>query len=165
MDARAKLLGHPIHQMLIVVPLGLLVGVVIFDVVYLILRDPQWATIAYWLIPAGVISGLIAAVFGVIDWTAIPQGTRAQRVGMMHAGSNVAALLLFALSWWMRSDDPGSPGGWAIAVAWLAAAIAGLGGWLGGELVNRLGVGVDEGAHVNAPNSLTHPGATRHGAE
>ena len=162
MDARAKLLGHPIHQMLIVLPLGLLAGVVIFDVVYLAMRDPQWANIAYWLIPVGIISGVVAAIFGVIDWTAIPSGTRARRIGLMHAGANVVALILFAVSWVMRGDAPMAPGGWDMAVAWIGAAMAGVGGWLGGELVDRLGIGVDHGAHADAPNSLTHGQAAQH---
>src|SRR5690606_37591715 len=54
MEARAKLFGHPIHQMLIVLPLGLLAGAVLFDVLSLVLGGDDWRVVAYWLIPAGV---------------------------------------------------------------------------------------------------------------
>src|SRR3989442_169855 len=81
MESRAKLFGHSIHQQLIIVPLGSFVGAIIFDILYLIRGTSGWAQTAYYLIALGIISGLISAVFGLIDWTAIPWGTRAKRVG------------------------------------------------------------------------------------
>src|SRR3954468_2830456 len=100
MEARAKLLGHPIHQMLIVLPLGMLSGAVVFDVLYLATHGPQWATVSYWLIPAGIVAGLLSAVFGLIDWTKIPSGTRAKRIGATHGIGNVVVVGLFAVSWY-----------------------------------------------------------------
>jgi uncharacterized membrane protein len=79
MESRAKILGHPILQMLIPFPFGLLATAVIFDVIYLIWGNPAMATASYWMIAAGVIGGFIAAPFGLIDWLAIPKGTRARR--------------------------------------------------------------------------------------
>lgn len=99
MESRAKLLGHPIHPMLIVLLLGLFIAAVVFDAVYLWRGSATFATVAYWNIAAGVVGGLLAAVFGLIDWFAIPTGTRATRIG--------------------------------------------------------LGVGVDDGAHLDAPSSLS----------
>src|SRR4051812_1618149 len=84
MESRAKLLGHPIHQMLIPFPFGLLATAVIFDVVYLISGSPAIATSAYWIIAAGIIGGVVAAPFGLIDWLAIPKATRARTIGMVH---------------------------------------------------------------------------------
>jgi uncharacterized membrane protein len=82
MESRAKLFGHPIHPMLIPFPLGLLTTSVVFDVVHLLSGDGKWSEISFWMIAAGVIGGLAAAVFGLIDWLAIPSGTRAKAVGM-----------------------------------------------------------------------------------
>ncbi len=82
MHARARLFGHPIHQMLIVFPLGLLATAVIFDVIHLVTGNIRWAEIAFWLIAAGILGGLAAAPFGLIDWLGIPGGTRAKRVGL-----------------------------------------------------------------------------------
>lgn len=155
MEARAKLLGHPIHQMLIVLPLGLLAGAVLFDVLYLLTGGSSWPPVAYWLIPAGVVSGLLAAVFGLLDWGAIPSGTRAKRVGLLHAGSNAVVLVLFGVSWWLRGDPSAEPGTVALALSLAAGALSLVSGWLGGELVDRLGVGVDDGAHLDAPSSLS----------
>src|SRR5918997_2242001 len=102
MESRAKALGHPIHQMLVPFPFGLLATAVIFDIIYLVWGNPAMATVAYWMIAAGIIGGLVAAPFGLIDWVAIPQGTRAKSVGLLHGGGNVVVLLLFLASWWLR---------------------------------------------------------------
>ena len=155
MESRAKLFGHPIHQMLIVFPLGLLAMAVIFDIFALALSQGYWSEIGYWMIAAGVVTGLLAAPFGLIDWLAIPAGTRAKRIGAVHGLGNVVVVLLFAISWLLRSDTPASPGVLALVLSFAAGAMALFTGWLGGELVDRLSVGVDDGAHVDAPSSLT----------
>ena len=108
----------------------------------------------------GIVSGLIAAVFGTIDWLSIPAGTRAKRIGLLHGGGNVAVVLLFLGSWLLRRGAPDDPAGSAVVLSGIAVLLALVTGWLGGELVDRLGVGVDEGAHLDAPSSLTADHAT-----
>ncbi|HEU4520889.1 MAG TPA: DUF2231 domain-containing protein [Thermoanaerobaculia bacterium] len=159
MESRAKLLGHPIHQMLIPLPLGVLAMAVIFDILASVTELDALFTASYYMIAAGVISGLVAAVFGVIDFLAIPKGTRAHRVGLQHGIGNVIVVVLFAVSWVLRRDNPSDPGIVPIALGVAGFALAGVTGWLGGELVGRLGVGVDAGAHLDAPSSLTSSGA------
>jgi uncharacterized membrane protein len=117
------------------------------------------------MIAAGIIAGLLAAVFGAIDWSAIPSGTRAKRVGTAHGLGNVLIVVVFSVAWLLRLDDPADPSSLVILleVAGLLGAL--VTGWLGGELVDRLGVGVDRGAHLNAPNSLTgQPAGDEHQA-
>jgi uncharacterized membrane protein len=160
MESRAKLLGHPIHQMLIPFPFGLLATAVIFDVIYLIWGNPAMATASYWMIAAGVIGGLIAAPFGLIDWLAIPKRTRAKSVGLVHGLGNVVVLLLFIGSWLLRNGAATGPAAYApttvaLVLSFVGFVLAGVTGWLGGELVDRLSVGVDDGAHINAPSSLS----------
>jgi uncharacterized membrane protein len=141
--------------MLIVFPLGLLAMAVIFDLLAMGLGNGYWSEIAYWMIAAGVITGLLAAPFGFIDWLAIPAATRAKRIGAVHGIGNVAVVLMFALSWLMRGDAPRAPDALALTLSFAAGGLALFTGWLGGELVDRLAIGVDEGAHVDAPSSLT----------
>jgi uncharacterized membrane protein len=156
MESKTKLLGHPIHPMLIVLPLGLFIAAVVFDAVYLWRGSPGFATAAYWNIAAGIVGGLLAAVFGAIDWFAIPAGTRAKRIGLLHGGSNVVVVLIFALVWLMRGDRPDTaPTTNLFLLEVVALALGSVAGWLGGELVDRLGVGVDDGAHLDAPSSLS----------
>lgn len=154
MESRAKILGHAIHPLLIVFPLGLLSTAVLFDIVAMVLNDPALANVAYWMIAAGIIGGILAAPFGWIDWFAIPANTRAKTVGLWHGLINVGVLLLFIISWWMRRDVPEAPGMMALILSWVAIGLALVSGWLGGELVERLGVGVDPNAHLDAPSSL-----------
>jgi uncharacterized membrane protein len=155
MQSRAKLFGHPIHQMLIVFPLGLLATSFIFDIVYLATDSARFADISFWMIAAGLIGGAVAAVFGLIDWLAIPKRTRAKRIGALHGGGNAIVVVLFVISWLMRYDAPTVPSAGAIVLSGLAVALAMVTGWLGGELVDRLAVGVDDGAHLDSPSSLS----------
>jgi len=154
MESRAKLLGHPVHTALVVFPLGLLGMAEIFDLVALAMGQGYWAEIALWMMIAGVVTGLIAAPFGLIDWLAIPAGTRAKRIGALHGIGNVIVVLLFAVSGWMRWDVPQSPSALAVMLSLVGFLLALVTGWLGGELVERLGVGVDDDAHIDAPSSL-----------
>ena len=155
MESRAKILGHSVHQVLIVFPLGLLATAVIFDAIHLVKQSDTMAVVAYWLIAAGILGGAVAAPFGLIDWWAIPSGTRAKRIGLAHALTNVTVLVLFTASWFLRRGAPDAPPVSASVLSFAGAAFALVGGWLGGELVSRLGVSVYDGAHLDAPSSLS----------
>lgn len=155
MESRAKLFGHALHQQLIPLPLGLLSMSVVFDIIGLVTRNGEWQRAAYWMIGAGVITGVLAAIVGAVDWAAIPRGTRAKGIGTLHGLGNVAVVALFAISWLLRRNDPLSPGAIPFVLSVIAFGLAGVTGWLGGELVDRLGVGVDNGANLNAPSSLS----------
>jgi uncharacterized membrane protein len=155
MESKVKLAGHPVHPMLIVFPLGLLATAVIFDIIFLVSGNSQWTEVAYYMIGAGIIGGLAAAVFGWLDWIAIPNGTRARRIGLWHGVGNVIVVGLFILSWVLRRENPEVPPTGAIVAGVAAVVLALVTAWLGGELVDRLGVGVDDGAHLNSPSSLS----------
>jgi uncharacterized membrane protein len=155
MESRAKVLGHAIHPMLIVFPLGLLATAVIFDIIYLFTDRSGLAAAAY-MIATGIIGGLLAAVFGLVDWLAVPGGTRAKRVGALHGLGNAAVVVLFAVSWLLRVGATGwEPGVLALVFSFAGAGVALVSAWLGGELVERHAVGVDEAAGLDAPSSLT----------
>jgi uncharacterized membrane protein len=156
MESRAKALGHAIHPMLIPFPLGLLATAVVFDIVYLSTDKPGFATAAAYMIGAGIIGGLLAAPFGWIDWFKIPTGTRAKSLGLVHGLGNIVVVVLFVVSWLIRATNAWEPTAWALVCSFAAVVLAVATAWMGGELVERLGVGVDEGAGVDAPSSLSH---------
>lgn len=156
MESRAKAFGHAIHPILIVFPLGLLGTAAIFDALYLITANSTLLTASFWMLVAGIIGGLLAAVFGLIDYLNIPTGTRAKSIGLYHALVNVGAIILFALALWLRWDTPTTPALIALICSFAGLGFALVGSWFGGELVERLGVGVSPNANLNAPNSLTH---------
>jgi uncharacterized membrane protein len=162
-ESRVKVAGHPVHPMLVVFPLGLLVTAVIFDLIALVTRAARWSEVAYYLVGAGVVGGLAAAVPGWIDWFAIPARTRAKRIGLIHGIGNVTVVVLFVVSWLFRRDNPAAPPTEAIVTGLLGLVLVAITAWLGGELVDRLGVGVDDGAHLDAPSSLSAlPAAVEH---
>jgi uncharacterized membrane protein len=137
MKARARIFGHPVHQILIVFPLGLL-ATFFFDLAWLARGRAELAVVASWMIFAGVLGGLAASVFGLIDWLAIPRNTRAWRVGAWHGGGNLIIAVLFAVSWLIRRDAPGHPGGVAVALSGCGVLLIILTGWLGSELADRM---------------------------
>lgn len=157
--SRARIAGHSLHPMLIVFPLGLLVTSMVWDIVHLASgREPMWAQIAFWSIVAGLIGGTLAAIPGLIDWLAIPKGTRARQIGLYHMVLNLVVVALFLLSAILRAAN--DPGGYAtptvgqMLLGWSGIGIATVSGWLGAELVERLGIGVYRDANPNAPSSL-----------
>jgi uncharacterized membrane protein len=162
MESRAKLAGHAIHPMLITLPLGLLGTAVIFDIIRAFTNEPDLAVASFYMLAAGIIGGLLAAVFGLVDWLAIPAGTRAKGIGALHGIGNVVVVVLFAVSWLLRRGQADyQPTGVAFWLGVVAVLLALATAWLGGELVERLGVGVDEGANLDAPSSLSGPATTR----
>ncbi|MDT4989211.1 MAG: hypothetical protein QOI74_3305 [Micromonosporaceae bacterium] len=158
MQSRVRALGHPVHPMLIVFPLGLFVTGVIFDLIRWVGDNPTFGQVGYWNIAAGMIGAVAAAAAGLLDWTAIPTGSRAKRIGLLHGAGNGVVLLLFFLSWLVRMNNVDHvAGGGPLALELIAVVIAGVAAWMGGELVDRLGIGVDEHAHPDAPSSLSGP--------
>lgn len=160
METRVKVLGHPLHGILIVYPLGLLPVSFIFDLIYLISGNPRFSIASYWMLLAGILGGLAAAVFGVADWTTIPRPTRAKRVGMLHGVINAVAVVIFILAWFLRMGLPEQPPAASVILSGLGVVLASIAGWLGGELVYRMNIGVDQGAHPNSPSSLSGRPAT-----
>jgi uncharacterized membrane protein len=155
MESRVKLLGHPVHQMLIPIPAGLFIVAAILDVVDRFVEAAWIPTVTFWNLVLGVASALFAAIFGLADWTNIPKNTRAKRVGAIHGIGNVVAVAIFGLAIYLRYGQPDYyPSVAALSLEVLGFALLGVTAWLGGELVDRLGVGVDTGAHVDAPSSL-----------
>ncbi len=155
MNSRSKVAGHPIHPMLVVFPLGLFATSLVFDFISLGSGNSDWAIASFYMIIAGVVGALGAALFGFVDWLGIPRGTRARAIGAWHGIGNVVVVALFVISWILRFPNRQHVPGAGLALSIIAVGIALVTGWLGGELVDRLGIGVDEGANADAPSSLS----------
>jgi uncharacterized membrane protein len=154
MESKMKVAGHGLHPILIVFPLGLFSTAVLFDLIRIVHGGAGLGEAAFYDIAVGIVMGLVAAVAGLVDWLGIPSGTRARAIGLWHGAGNVVIVVVFAISWIIRVQDPGSPAVIAFVLSLAGALLALATGWLGGELVQRLGVGVDEGANLDASSSL-----------
>jgi len=159
MKARITLLGHPVHQALVAIPIGLFVIAVLFDVITAFKRIDALAIAAYWNLIAGVIGALLAAVFGIIDWTKIPKRTRARRLGILHVTATAGFAVAAGLRWDAGTYFATPP---ALVLEIAGFAVLSVGGWMGGELVDRLGIGVHDHAHADAPSSLSGRSITGH---
>ncbi len=160
MKIKTHMFGHPIHPMLIPFPLGLLSTAAVFDSIGLLGGRKHWFSTAYRMTGAGIIGGIAAALFGIMDWWNIRGNTRAKKIGFWHGLGNALALTLFSSRLFLRRPSTVSPTKLAMACSYTGVALLAVTGWLGGELVDRLGIGVDQGAHPNAPSSLTEEPAT-----
>lgn len=137
--------GHPFHPMIVPVPIGAWVASVVLDVASRLVAEGQGlAQASVWLLGIGVVSAIVAATFGLLDLAAIPRGTHAFRIAVVHLGANLTATGLFAVGLFVRLPRAGEeiarPGDVVVSV--VALALVAAGGWLGGDLTYRFGVRV-----------------------
>jgi uncharacterized membrane protein len=137
----ARVAKHPIHPMLVVLPIGLWVTALAFDIIYAFTGRPGMRTAAFWNVAAGVVGALLAAIPGFVDWLSLTG--RASRIATYHMILNLAAVVLFAVNWFVRTrvaaDSP-----WPLILSIIGVVGIGISGWLGGELVYVHRVGVEE---------------------
>lgn len=152
MKSRATVFGHPVHQILVAFPIGTLAFATGCDVLGLTTGRRRWFRLADSTLVAGIVGAVVAAPFGLVDYLAIPANTRAKRVGLTHGLGNAVVSALFVASWAVRKSAP-KKRGLASALSLAGFSLAGVTAWLGGELINRLGVGVEEPTSFDAPPS------------
>ncbi|HEX8768078.1 MAG TPA: DUF2231 domain-containing protein, partial [Jatrophihabitans sp.] len=133
--------GHPLHPMLVVVPLGSWLGASYLDLT----GGKAGRAAAKKLVGLGVVSALPAAMAGTNDW--IDTRLAERRVGFVHAVGNELALVLYTGSWFARRRQRHALG---VALAASGALLLGVTGWLGGHLSYARGVGVDTTAFDRA---------------
>jgi uncharacterized membrane protein len=147
MYSRAKILGHPIHPMLIAYPIAFYTATLVAYLVYIVHGNFVWVNIAIAANVAGVVMAALAAVPGFIDWaTGIPNDSAAKRHGTIHMALNVTALVLFLINavthvgYWDGTDRPHSGLGVVLAALGVACTIAA--GYYGWTMVQNDHVGV-----------------------
>jgi len=152
MRSKASIAGHPIHPMLIPFPLALWATSFVVDVLFYFLRHPTLLIIAKFMIAAGCLGAIAAAIPGIIDWLAIKNGD-AKKVANWHARLNIAALVVFGISLFLRLGSYSELVGRKLTIPFLLSLVGviliSISGWLGGELAFRYGIGQtqDEETH------------------
>ncbi len=145
MTSRANIAGHPIHPMLIPFPLALWATSFVVDILFYFNRNPTLLVISKFLLAAGCLAAVVAAIFGIIDWLAIKNG-EVKKVANWHARLNVIALIVFAISLFLRMSSYSEWVGRSLTIPFLLSLVGviliTISGWLGGELVFRYGMGV-----------------------
>lgn len=138
--------GHPMHPILVTIPIGAWVSSLVLDIAsHIVGRPGVLAQASQWLIAIGVIGALLAALFGLLDFLRIPRGTPAFRTGLAHMALNLSVAAAFIANFFWRYPDYPQQGAVRIGPLVLSVvSIAALGasGYLGGKLSYRYGVRV-----------------------
>jgi uncharacterized membrane protein len=140
--SRMAVAGHPLHPALIHFPVAALIGLVGTDLAFVFSGDAFWARAGVWLAGIGVLMGTLSGLVGMIDLVTVHR-IRRLISGWSHAILAVMALSLASLNWLLRVDEPGAailP--WGLYLSLLTAALLGMVGFLGAQLVYEFGVGV-----------------------
>jgi uncharacterized membrane protein len=141
MRTPASIAGHPIHPMLVPVPIGLWIFSLVCDLIHAGgSSNPAWSTVALYTMGGGIIGALLAAVPGLIDLLSLPPGPR--KTAIAHMAINLTVVVLYIINFWLRLNSPDKGG----TVVWLSVIAIGLlvvSGWLGGKMVYVHGIAVD----------------------
>ena len=133
--------------MLIVYPFAFLTGAFGFNVASRVSRDGDMHTVSHYLIPAGIATGLLAAVPGAMDYFgSVPPKSSGKDRATKHALLNVTAMGLFAASWLMGRANPApsaNAGRLPLFLQGIGTVVMSVAGYMGGTLVYRNQIGVD----------------------
>jgi len=158
MRTPANIAGHPIHPMLVTLPIGLFVFSFVCDLIYVFgSGNPTFAIVALYTMAGGIVGALAAAIFGFIDLMSLPPEPR--KTGLAHMTINLVVVVLYVINCWLRSGTPESPGGY-VWLSLIAIALLVVSGWLGGKMVYVYGVavsGVGENARAEEPRPMREP--------
>jgi uncharacterized membrane protein len=165
MRTPASIAGHPIHPMLVPLPIGLFVCSFICDLIYVFgSGNPNFAIVALYTMAGGIVGALAAAIFGFIDLMSLPPGPR--KTGLAHMTINLVVVVLYVINFWQRSGTPESPGGY-VGLSLVTIVLLVVSGWLGGKMVYVYGVAVNavgDNTPVVEPRPLREPERRAHRA-
>ena len=141
MSNRAAVAGHPIHPMLVTIPIGLFVFSLVADIAVYLGYGGAWPEVAFYCMGGGIVGALLAAVFGLVDLLAVRADRPVLRIGLMHMVINLVVVALFALNFALRWQDH-TPTGTPMLLSVAAVLLLLVSGWLGGHMVFVHGVAV-----------------------
>ena len=166
MRTPAQIAGHPIHPMLVTLPIGLWVFSLVCDIIARSSSQPQtWSTIALYTMVGGIVGALLAALAGLVDMLSL-RNRPVFRTALTHMAINLVVVTLYVVNAWMRASGAASAGT-ALGLSVLAIALLLVSGWLGGKMVYIAGVAVhteDEAADSANEPWRTARSATARGA-
>ena len=133
---------HPLHPLIVTFPIAFLSGAAGADIGYWLTGDAFWARAAIWLLGVGFVSGLVAALTGMLDFVRIDR-VRKRSAGWIHMVTNVAAMSLTAVNWVSRLNNvQGAILPVGIILSVVVASLLAISGWFGAELIYRHKVAV-----------------------
>lgn len=138
MTTRVTIAGHPVHAMLVTIPIGLWIFTLTSDVVFAVSGDSRWEATAFFTLAGGIVGALLAAVPGLLDLLGLHE-VRERRVAIIHMSVNLAIVVIQIINFGLRSAWQADTN-FTIALSVVAVAALVVSGWLGGQLVHVYGV-------------------------
>jgi uncharacterized membrane protein len=141
----ASIAGHPIHAMLVPIPIVCFIGTWITDLVYWKTAAMMWADMSAWLLTVGLIVSIFVVLAGLIDFFG-DRRVRNLRAAWIHGLGNGIVIILSIVNAFVHSRDAYTsvvPDG--LALSTLVVLILAVTAWHGASLVYRHGVGVRTG--------------------
>lgn len=140
--------GHPLHPIMVTIPIGTWTASIVFDIIGFFAADASAYTVgAQVLILIGLIGAVAAATVGLLDYSIIPAGTEARRTALVHMVLNLLVTAIFLVDLiirWVSDHDSVTIPGFILSIVGLAALS--VSGYLGGKLAYHYGVRVAEEA-------------------
>jgi uncharacterized membrane protein len=157
MRTPANIAGHPIHPMLVTIPIGLWIFSLVADIVAMRSAAPgTWSTVALYTLVGGIVGALAAALPGLVDLLSL-RDRSIRKTALIHMSINLAVVALYAFNAWLRLGNPGITGGVPLGLSILAVAMLAVSGWLGGKMVYLAHVGVTDEAAAATPEARRRP--------
>jgi uncharacterized membrane protein len=150
-QSTAKIAGHPLHPMIVPFPIAFFTATLVCDLVFWANGNPLWETATIWLLGAGIILALIAALGGITDLLG-DRRIRALPAVWWHFGGNLVLVAIEAVNWLLR-EEPDMPAvlPWGVVLSIIAVALMLFTGWKGGQLVYLHRVGIAEDDRAGGP--------------
>ena len=143
MKTPASIAGHPIHPMLVSLPIGLWVFSLVCDLAFVLgAGATHWATVSFWTMAGGLAFAVIAAIPGTIDMISLKGAPK--KIALTHMALNVTAVLVYAVNFGMRLNGAAIEGV-PLVLSGVGVGLLAVSGWLGGHMVYVHRVAVDEG--------------------
>jgi len=150
MRTPTSLKGHPLHPILVALPIGLFVFSLIADIIYVAgWGAAHWQSVAYFDLAGGIICALLAAVPGFIDLFAVSE-PNLRRIGITHMSIMLLAVAIFAVDFWMRHSQR-FPYTTPFILSIIGILVLLVGGWLGAKLVHVFGMTVEDRRGARTP--------------
>jgi len=153
MKSRAALGNHPLHPAVVSLPIGAFFLAFVADVAHALTKNAIFYEVAHFAIGVGILTALLAAVLGLIDYFGVTMSRAGRRLATIHMVINLAAVALYAISWVLRRNDgaletPRWPIAFGLAV--VPFLMLGISGWIGGKMTFEHKIGVVEWVDAEA---------------
>jgi uncharacterized membrane protein len=162
---QGRFMNHPLHPLLVHLPIGLWVGSVIFDITFMANHNPTLAGASFFCILIGIIGAIIAVPAGLADYLSISSNSVPKRLATAHMLLNFAIIGVYTINlisrYKMLDGVPVAVSGGQLFLSMLSVVLLGVSGYLGGLLVFEYGIGFRPGEVSEKSNGTSDDNSSK----